>query len=120
MKNPKERTQLFEEISHSGELAEEYEKCKAEMLKSQEETTFTFQKKKVVLCVCVCVCGEGGSVWICVGLCVVCLCVVCVYVCVCVCVCVWICVYVCVRVCMHGNVMYRRISKDPLQYRTVS
>eukprot|EP00731_Ephydatia_muelleri_P024127 Em0016g398a len=48
MKNPKERTQLFEEISHSGELAEEYEKCKAEMLKSQEETTFTFQKKKGV------------------------------------------------------------------------
>ena len=47
MKNPKERTQLFEEISHSGELAEEYERCKAEMTKSQDETNFTFQKKKV-------------------------------------------------------------------------
>lgn len=46
MKNPKERTVLFEEISGSGNLKDEYEKLKAEMLKAEEETQFTYQKKK--------------------------------------------------------------------------
>ncbi|KAK2718729.1 structural maintenance of chromosomes protein 1A-like [Artemia franciscana] len=46
MKSPKERTALFEEISGSGALKEEYEKLKAEMLKAEEETQHTYQKKK--------------------------------------------------------------------------
>ncbi|XP_026271914.1 structural maintenance of chromosomes protein 1A [Frankliniella occidentalis] len=46
MKNPKERTILFEEISGSGNLKDEYEKLKSEMLKAEEETQFTYQKKK--------------------------------------------------------------------------
>ncbi|XP_046994754.1 structural maintenance of chromosomes protein 1A isoform X1 [Schistocerca americana] len=46
MKNPKERTALFEEISGSGALKEEYERLRAEMLKAEEETQFTYQKKR--------------------------------------------------------------------------
>ncbi|KAG8231458.1 hypothetical protein J437_LFUL000175 [Ladona fulva] len=46
MKNPKERTALFEEISGSGALREEYERLRAEMLKAEEDTQFTYQKKK--------------------------------------------------------------------------
>ncbi|KAK4292351.1 hypothetical protein Pmani_034870 [Petrolisthes manimaculis] len=46
MKNPKERTLLFEEISGSGALKEEYDRLKAEMLKAEEDTQFTYQKKK--------------------------------------------------------------------------
>ncbi|RXG70007.1 Structural maintenance of chromosomes protein 1A [Armadillidium vulgare] len=46
MKNPKERTLLFEEISGSGALKEEYERLKQEMLKAEEDTQFTYQKKK--------------------------------------------------------------------------
>lgn len=46
MKNPKERTVLFEEISGSGSLKEEYDRLKAEMLKAEEDTQFTLQKKK--------------------------------------------------------------------------
>ncbi|CAG0917778.1 unnamed protein product [Notodromas monacha] len=46
MKNPKERTALFEEISGSGALKEEYDRLKAEMLKAEEETQFSYQKKK--------------------------------------------------------------------------
>ncbi|CAG2255013.1 SMC1 [Mytilus edulis] len=46
MKNAKERTQMFEEISRSGELKEEYDKAKAEMLKAEEDTQFTYHKKK--------------------------------------------------------------------------
>ncbi|XP_071531628.1 structural maintenance of chromosomes protein 1A [Panulirus ornatus] len=46
MKNPKERTALFEEISGSGALKEEYDRLKAEMLKAEEDTQFTYQKKK--------------------------------------------------------------------------
>ncbi|XP_063237395.1 structural maintenance of chromosomes protein 1A isoform X2 [Bacillus rossius redtenbacheri] len=46
MKNPKERTALFEEISGSGALKDEYERLRAEMLKAEEETQFTYQKKK--------------------------------------------------------------------------
>merc|ERR1719402_484422 len=48
MKNPKERTALFEEISGSGALKEDYEKCKVEMLAAEEETQHTYQKKKAI------------------------------------------------------------------------
>ena len=47
MKTPKERTQLFEEISRSGELAKEYEQKKEAMLKAHEQTTFSYHKKRV-------------------------------------------------------------------------
>ena len=46
MKNPKERTALFEEISGSGALKDEYDRLKAEMLKAEEDSQFTLQKKK--------------------------------------------------------------------------
>ncbi|XP_050296378.1 structural maintenance of chromosomes protein 1A [Anthonomus grandis grandis] len=46
MKNPKEMTALFEEISGSGGLKEEYEKLKQQMHKAQEEINFALQKKK--------------------------------------------------------------------------
>ncbi|CAH0546133.1 unnamed protein product [Brassicogethes aeneus] len=46
MKNPKEMTALFEEISTSGALKEEYEKLKYAMQKAQEEINFAYQKKK--------------------------------------------------------------------------
>eukprot|EP00057_Strongylocentrotus_purpuratus_P031908 XP_786064.2 PREDICTED: structural maintenance of chromosomes protein 1A isoform X1 [Strongylocentrotus purpuratus] len=46
MKNPKERTALFEEISRSGELREEYEQRKANMIKAEEDTQFNYHKKK--------------------------------------------------------------------------
>ncbi|XP_071960355.1 structural maintenance of chromosomes protein 1A-like [Antedon mediterranea] len=46
MKNPKERTALFEEISNSGELRDEYEKRKAGMIKAEEDTQFNYHKKK--------------------------------------------------------------------------
>uniref|UniRef100_A0A8C4S928 Structural maintenance of chromosomes protein n=1 Tax=Erpetoichthys calabaricus TaxID=27687 RepID=A0A8C4S928_ERPCA len=46
MKNPKERTALFEEISRSGELAQEYDKRKKEMVKAEEDTQFNYHRKK--------------------------------------------------------------------------
>uniref|UniRef100_A0A8D3BL51 Structural maintenance of chromosomes protein 1A n=1 Tax=Scophthalmus maximus TaxID=52904 RepID=A0A8D3BL51_SCOMX len=46
MKNPKERTALFEEISRSGELAQEYERRKKEMVKAEEDTQFNYHRKK--------------------------------------------------------------------------
>merc|ERR1719150_1619481 len=46
MKNPKERTALFEEISGSGALKENYDRFKTEMLAAEEETQHTYQKKK--------------------------------------------------------------------------
>jgi structural maintenance of chromosome 1 len=46
MKTPKERTQLFEEISGSKEYITEYEEKKQAMSKAQEETAYSFQKKK--------------------------------------------------------------------------
>ncbi|XP_033367699.1 structural maintenance of chromosomes protein 1A-like, partial [Parus major] len=46
MKNPKERTALFEEISRSGELAPEYDKRKKEMVKAEEDTQFNYHRKK--------------------------------------------------------------------------
>merc|ERR1719419_940130 len=48
MKNPKERTALFEEISGSGALKEEYDRYKTEMLAAEEETQHTYQKKKAI------------------------------------------------------------------------
>merc|ERR1719189_2806555 len=48
MKNPKERTALFEEISGSGALKDDYEKYKTEMLAAEEETQHTYQKKKAI------------------------------------------------------------------------
>merc|ERR1719400_1145166 len=48
MKNPKERTALFEEISGSGALKDDYEKYKTEMLSAEEETQHTYQKKKAI------------------------------------------------------------------------
>merc|ERR1719419_986788 len=48
MKNPKERTALFEEISGSGALKEEYDRYKTEMLAAEEETQHTYQRKKTV------------------------------------------------------------------------
>eukprot|EP00112_Aurelia_sp_Birch-Aquarium-sp1_P012291 Seg2586.6 transcript_id=Seg2586.6/GoldUCD/mRNA.D3Y31 product="Structural maintenance of chromosomes protein 1A" protein_id=Seg2586.6/GoldUCD/D3Y31 len=48
MKTPKERTGMFEKISGSGELSDEYEKKKAHMLKTEEETSFSLNKKKGV------------------------------------------------------------------------
>uniref|UniRef100_A0A6M2DMN1 Structural maintenance of chromosomes protein n=1 Tax=Xenopsylla cheopis TaxID=163159 RepID=A0A6M2DMN1_XENCH len=46
MKNPKERTALFEEISGSGALKEEYDKFRAEKVKAEEETQCSYQKKR--------------------------------------------------------------------------
>ena len=46
MKNPKERTLLFEEISRSGELKDQYEDRKANMIKAEEDTQFNYHKKK--------------------------------------------------------------------------
>ncbi|XP_055958338.1 structural maintenance of chromosomes protein 1A [Patella vulgata] len=46
MKNAKERTAMFEEISRSGELKDEYDRTKAEMLKAEEDTQFNYFKKK--------------------------------------------------------------------------
>merc|ERR1712018_624927 len=46
MKNPKERTGLFEEISGSGALKKQYDTLKEEMLQAEENTQFTYQKKK--------------------------------------------------------------------------
>lgn len=46
MKTPKERTEMFEKISGSGVLAEEYEKRKQAMAKAEEDTTFSLHKKK--------------------------------------------------------------------------
>lgn len=46
MKTPKERTALFEEISGSGLLKEDYNRLKQEMNLAEEETQFTYQKKK--------------------------------------------------------------------------
>ncbi|KAL1497486.1 hypothetical protein ABEB36_008443 [Hypothenemus hampei] len=46
MKNPKEMTALFEEISGSGALKEEYDKLKLQQQRAQEEMNFALQKKK--------------------------------------------------------------------------
>lgn len=46
MKNPKERTYLFEEISGSGALKDEYDRLRTQMLQAEEETQCTYLKKK--------------------------------------------------------------------------
>ena len=46
MKTPKERTDLFEQISRSDELKEDYEQLKEEMIKAQEDTNFSYHKRK--------------------------------------------------------------------------
>eukprot|EP00117_Sycon_ciliatum_P043766 scpid25552/ scgid31647/ Structural maintenance of chromosomes protein 1A len=45
MKTPKERTAMFEQISRSNELAEEYEQKRLAMIKAEEETAFALQRK---------------------------------------------------------------------------
>ncbi|XP_062915740.1 structural maintenance of chromosomes protein 1B-like [Mobula hypostoma] len=46
MKKPKERTQLFEQVSNSGELSNEYDMKKKEMVNAEEEARFNYNKKK--------------------------------------------------------------------------
>ncbi|NWS98734.1 SMC1B protein, partial [Mionectes macconnelli] len=48
MKKPKERTQLFEQISNSWELVEEYEKKKKKMQQAEEDAQFNYNRKKSV------------------------------------------------------------------------
>ena len=48
MKNPKERTALFEEISGSGALKKEYDRLKDDMIQAEENTQYTYQKKKTL------------------------------------------------------------------------
>merc|ERR1719394_2063429 len=48
MKNPKERTALFEEISGSGAKKREYDRLKEEMIQAEENTQYTYQKKKTL------------------------------------------------------------------------
>ncbi|XP_052645800.1 structural maintenance of chromosomes protein 1B [Harpia harpyja] len=48
MKKPKERTQLFEQISNSWEYAEDYERKKKKMQKAEEDAQFNYNKKKSV------------------------------------------------------------------------
>uniref|UniRef100_A0AC34Q685 Structural maintenance of chromosomes protein n=1 Tax=Panagrolaimus sp. JU765 TaxID=591449 RepID=A0AC34Q685_9BILA len=49
MKTPKERTQLFEELSRSGELANEYNKLKQEMIKAEEDAQFNMNKRRGIV-----------------------------------------------------------------------
>uniref|UniRef100_A0A0A9YLV3 Structural maintenance of chromosomes protein n=1 Tax=Lygus hesperus TaxID=30085 RepID=A0A0A9YLV3_LYGHE len=49
MKNPKELTALFEEISGSGVVKDEYDRLKQEVLKAEEETNFSYLKKRGVV-----------------------------------------------------------------------
>ncbi|XP_072913711.1 structural maintenance of chromosomes protein 1A-like [Hemitrygon akajei] len=46
MKKPKERTQLFEQVSNSGELSNEYDMKKKEMINAEEDARFNYNKKK--------------------------------------------------------------------------
>ncbi|XP_040894537.1 structural maintenance of chromosomes protein 1B [Toxotes jaculatrix] len=46
LKDPKERTKMFEYISQSREYAAEYDKKKEALLKAREDTQFHFNKKK--------------------------------------------------------------------------
>ncbi|GMR45487.1 hypothetical protein PMAYCL1PPCAC_15682, partial [Pristionchus mayeri] len=46
MKNPKERTAMFEEISRSVDFANEYERLKAEMLKAENEAQNNMNKRR--------------------------------------------------------------------------
>ncbi|EFO97059.1 CRE-HIM-1 protein [Caenorhabditis remanei] len=46
MKNPKERTQLFEELSRSHEFQTEYDKLKIEMTKAEDDTQHNMNKRR--------------------------------------------------------------------------
>lgn len=46
LKEPKERTKMFESISQSKEFAAEYMKKKEALLKAKEDTQFHYNKKK--------------------------------------------------------------------------
>ncbi|KHN86179.1 Structural maintenance of chromosomes protein 1A [Toxocara canis] len=46
MRNPKERTQLFEEISRSCEYQADYDRLKAEMIKAEEDAAFNLNKRR--------------------------------------------------------------------------
>ncbi|NXK64092.1 SMC1B protein, partial [Sylvietta virens] len=48
MKKPKERTQLFEQISNSWEYAEDYERKKKKMQQAEQDAQFNYNKKKSV------------------------------------------------------------------------
>ncbi|KFQ41592.1 Structural maintenance of chromosomes protein 1B, partial [Nestor notabilis] len=48
MKKPRERTQLFEQISNSWEYAEDYERKKKKMQQAEEDTQFNYNKKKSI------------------------------------------------------------------------
>ncbi|NWR54407.1 SMC1B protein, partial [Bucorvus abyssinicus] len=48
VKKPKERTQLFEQISNSWQYAEEYEQKKKKMRQAEEDAQFNYNKKKSV------------------------------------------------------------------------
>ncbi|NXQ55534.1 SMC1B protein, partial [Anthoscopus minutus] len=48
MKKPKERTQLFEQISSSWEYAEDYERKKKKLEQAEEDAQFNYNKKKSV------------------------------------------------------------------------
>ncbi|KAK4831344.1 hypothetical protein QYF61_017475 [Mycteria americana] len=48
MKKPKERTQLFEQISSSWEYAEDYERKKKKMQHAEQDAQFNYNKKKSV------------------------------------------------------------------------
>merc|ERR1712152_48905 len=48
MKNPKERTALFEEISGSGAKKREYDRSQEEMKHAEENTQMSYQKKKTL------------------------------------------------------------------------
>ncbi|KAL2309734.1 hypothetical protein Nmel_005958 [Mimus melanotis] len=48
MKKPKERTQLFEQISGSWEYAEDYEQKKKKMQQAEEDAQFNYNRKKGV------------------------------------------------------------------------
>ncbi|XP_026545534.1 structural maintenance of chromosomes protein 1B [Notechis scutatus] len=54
MKKPKERTQLFEQISTSGELATEYAEKKMDLQKAEEDAQFSYNKKKNIAAECKC------------------------------------------------------------------
>ncbi|XP_030334965.1 structural maintenance of chromosomes protein 1B isoform X2 [Strigops habroptila] len=48
MKKPRERTQLFEQISNSWEYAEDYERKKKKMHQAEEDAQFNYNKKKSI------------------------------------------------------------------------
>uniref|UniRef100_A0A8B9F2Z0 Structural maintenance of chromosomes protein n=1 Tax=Amazona collaria TaxID=241587 RepID=A0A8B9F2Z0_9PSIT len=48
MKKPRERTQLFEQISNSWEYAEDYERKKKKMQQAEEDAQFNYNKKKSI------------------------------------------------------------------------